>query len=134
MVKNLPSSAGDTGLIPGLGTKTPHALEQLSLPPATTVSVQQGKIPHNTTKVLPAATNTVKKKKNWTEKVEKNQLENCSWRDFPGSPVIKTRSFPLQGAQVQSLVRELRSHMLPGVAKKIEAREEGLKAGSPWCG
>ena len=56
MVKNLPSSAGDMGLIPGLGTKTPHALEQLSLPPATTVSAQQGKIPHNTTKVLPAAT------------------------------------------------------------------------------
>ena len=31
MVKNLPSSAGDTSSIPGQGTKIPHALEQLSL-------------------------------------------------------------------------------------------------------
>ena len=30
LVKNLPSNAGDEGLIPGLGTKIPHALEQLS--------------------------------------------------------------------------------------------------------
>ena len=31
--------------------------------------------------------------------------------EFPGSPVVKT-AFPLQGVRVQSLVRELRSHML----------------------
>ena len=117
MVKNLPSSAGDTCLIPGLGTKTPHALEQLSLPSASRVCAPQGKIPPDTTKILHVVTNTVQKK-NWTEKVEKNKLGNCSRRDFPGSPVIKTRSCPLQGAQVQSPVRELRSHMLPGVAKK----------------
>ena len=30
MVKNLPSNAGDAGLIPGRGTKIPHATEQLS--------------------------------------------------------------------------------------------------------
>lgn len=30
MLKNLPCDAGYTGLIPGLGTKTPHALGQLS--------------------------------------------------------------------------------------------------------
>ena len=30
MVKNSPSSAGDTGLTPDWGTKIPHALEQLS--------------------------------------------------------------------------------------------------------
>jgi len=30
MVKNLPSSAGDTGSIPGRGTKIPHAVEQRS--------------------------------------------------------------------------------------------------------
>ena len=37
--------------------------------------------------------------------------------DFPGDPVVK----PLcsaQGASVQSLVGELRSRMLPGMAKK----------------
>ena len=29
-VKNLPCTAGDSGSIPGQGTKTPHASEQLS--------------------------------------------------------------------------------------------------------
>ena len=31
MVKNLPCSTGHTGLIPGQGTRIPHAAEQLSL-------------------------------------------------------------------------------------------------------
>ena len=31
MVKNLPSNAGDIGLIPGQGTKIPHAMGQLRL-------------------------------------------------------------------------------------------------------
>ena len=31
VVTNLPVDAGDTSLIPGLGTKIPHALAQLSL-------------------------------------------------------------------------------------------------------
>ena len=31
MVKNPPSNAGDAGLIPGQGTKVPHATGQLSL-------------------------------------------------------------------------------------------------------
>ena len=35
----------------------------------------------------------------------------------PGSLVVKT-AHPLQEARVQSLVRELRSHMLHGTAKK----------------
>ena len=30
VVKNLPSNTGDTGLIPGQGTETPHATGQLS--------------------------------------------------------------------------------------------------------
>ena len=34
-----------------------------------------------------------------------------SRRDFPGSPVVKTQLL-MQGAQVQSLVREQGSHML----------------------
>ena len=38
--------------------------------------------------------------------------------DFRGGPVVKTLRFHRKGAQVQSLVRELRSHMLRGVAKK----------------
>ena len=36
VVKNPPSKAGDVGLIPGRGTKIPHAAEQLSLHAATT--------------------------------------------------------------------------------------------------
>ena len=38
--------------------------------------------------------------------------------DFPGSPVVKTLCFQCLGAQVQSLVMELRFHMLCGAAKK----------------
>ena len=36
VVKNPPSNAGDTGLVPGWGTKIPHALGQLNLHTATT--------------------------------------------------------------------------------------------------
>jgi len=36
LVKNLPSNAGDMGLIPGRGTKIPHAMRQLSLHATTT--------------------------------------------------------------------------------------------------
>ena len=36
VVKNPPSNAGDTGLIPGRGTKIPHAMGQLSLRAVTT--------------------------------------------------------------------------------------------------
>ena len=35
MVKNLPCNEGDVGLIPGWGTKIPHAMEQPSLSTAT---------------------------------------------------------------------------------------------------
>ena len=40
---------------------------------------------------------------------------NCG---FPGSPVDKTLCFQCSGAQVQTLVRELRSHVMPSTAKK----------------
>ena len=36
VVENLPSSAGDVGLIPGRGTKISHAIEQLRLHATTT--------------------------------------------------------------------------------------------------
>ena len=36
VVKNLPANAGDTGSSPGLGTKIPHAVGQLSLRATTT--------------------------------------------------------------------------------------------------
>ena len=34
-----------------------------------------------------------------------------------GDPVVKT-VFPMQGAQIQFLIKELRSHMTHGVVKK----------------
>ena len=43
------------------------------------------------------------------------------YRGFPGGPVVKTLH-SLEGAWVQSSVRELRSHMLPNMAKKKEER------------
>ena len=42
MVKNLPCNAGDSGLIPGWGTKIPHAAGQLSLSITNTESLHSG--------------------------------------------------------------------------------------------
>ena len=42
MVKNLPSITGDTGSIPGQGTKIPHAAGQLSPRAATTETARSG--------------------------------------------------------------------------------------------
>ena len=58
VVKNPPSNAGDTGSIPGQGTKIPHVMEQLSPSTATTeprhhhwrVCESQQKIPCATAK------------------------------------------------------------------------------------
>ena len=52
MVKNLPCNAG---LIPGRGTKIPHAVEQLS--PPTTIRIQVPQ-PHGTMKRLRATIKT----------------------------------------------------------------------------
>ena len=45
VVKNPPCEGEDSGLIPGQGTKIPHATEQLSLPATTTESVCHMKDP-----------------------------------------------------------------------------------------
>ena len=58
-------------------------------------------------------------------KIMKYLIKNI--RDFPDDPVVKTLCFPcrrykfnpLLGNLVQSLVGELRSHMLHGAAKKL---------------
>ena len=42
MVKNLPCNAGDSGLIPGWGTKIPHAAGQLSLSTTNTEPLHSG--------------------------------------------------------------------------------------------
>ena len=48
VVENPPCNAGNAGLIPGQGTKIPHAMEQLSLPTTTRESVHHNKISHIT--------------------------------------------------------------------------------------
>ena len=45
-------------------------------------------------------------------------------REFPGGPVVRTPSFHCRGARVQSLVREPRSRMPHGVAKKKKKNGE----------
>ena len=45
-------------------------------------------------------------------------------RDLPGGPVVKILSFHCRGAQIRSLVRELRSHM-PHGPKKVANQERG---------
>ena len=45
-----------------------------------------------------------------------NIYENMSG-DFPGGPVVKTPNFHWRGAWVRSLIGELRSCMLSGMAK-----------------
>ena len=44
--------------------------------------------------------------------------------DFPGGPVVKTPHFHCRGARVRSLVRELRSRMLHGAAKKKKKKKD----------
>ena len=42
-----------------------------------------------------------------------------SKRDSPGGPMVKT-VFPMEGVRVQTLVKELRSHMSRSTAKKFK--------------
>ena len=57
MVKNLPSNAGNVGSIPGLRTKIPHALGQLS-PHSTVREMLREPESRNNEKILPAAAKT----------------------------------------------------------------------------
>ena len=44
--------------------------------------------------------------------------------EFPGDPVVRTPCFHRQRTWVQSLVRELRSHILQGRAKKDDKKKK----------
>ena len=48
-------------------------------------------------------------------------------RDFPGGPGVKTL-LPLKGAQVPSLIREVRSHMPCRMAKKQTNKQTNKKS------
>ena len=58
MVKNPPSNAGNVGLIPGWGTKIPHAMGQLSLCATTTELMhlsERACVPQTTEPMCPGA-------------------------------------------------------------------------------
>ena len=63
-VKNMLYKAGDTGSIPGQGTKIPHALEQLSRQATAGVSAPQRKIPNDAMRIPCAVTETRRSKIN----------------------------------------------------------------------
>ena len=67
MVKNLPSNAGDAGLIPGQETKIPHAMGQLSLHTATTEPVGPGA--H-----VPQLENSARRNKEPTHRNERSRM------------------------------------------------------------
>ena len=50
------------------------------------------------------------------QKIVSNKIKNGT--RVPGGPVVKDSELPLQGSWVQSLIRELGSHMQSGMAKK----------------
>ena len=59
----------------------------------------------------------------------------ASMGDFSGGPVVKTLRFHCRGAQVRSLVGELRSHQEKKKRKKKKERKEGRKKTKPpICG
>lgn len=53
-----------------------------------------------------------------------NALQSKLQREFPGCPVVRIPVFPLQGAQVQSLFKEIRSPKTQGIAKKKKWRPQ----------
>ena len=66
VVKNLPSNAGDTGSIPGWGTKIPHTAGQLS-PCATTIELmrlnKRARVPQTTEPMHPGAPRAITREK-----------------------------------------------------------------------
>ena len=91
MVKNLPTSAGDTGLIPGQGTKIPttrgttkpmraattEPTPQLEKSPHSATKMLRAamKIPHTTTKTLPSQLSIFVKKEE-KKKVNVNKTDS----------------------------------------------------------
>ena len=72
----------------------------------------------------------LKVRSSWIIQVDPKSNDNCpdniqKRRAFPKGPVVKT-VLPLQGAQVRSLVGELRSHILRGtkIKNKIKIKQK----------
>ena len=57
---------------------------------------------------------------------KRRELSKVREEDFSGGPVLKIPGFHCRGAWVQSLFRELRSHMPSSAAKKKKESEEYL--------
>jgi len=60
------------------------------------------------------------------EMTREEGIETKNGKSNTGGPVVKT--LPMQGAWVQSLIRELRSHMLHMTKNKIKERKNRIKA------
>ena len=52
-----------------------------------------------------------------------SKYTRSQFRDFPGTPMVKSQPFQLRGVWVQFLARKLRSHMPHGMVK-IKARSQ----------
>ena len=59
----------------------------------------------------------------YKRKQREENPRKSGYRDFPGSPVVKTQHFQYKGHWVQSLMRKLRSHMPCSAAKKVFLKE-----------
>ena len=87
VVKNLPPNAGDTGLIPGQGTKIPHAMGQLS--------------PHTATRIPLVTIRTQWRRRQWHptpvllpgKSHGQRNLEGCSPRGHWGSDTTEWLHF-----------------------------------------
>ena len=124
VVKNPPSNAGDTGSIPGQGTKIPHAVGQLS-PCATTTELmrlnERACVLQITEPMRPGAHAPQLERSPWATTGEKSMRHN--WREVHApqlerSPCATTREKPAHHNK-RSRMPQLR----PNAAKKKKKRK-----------
>ena len=105
MVKNLSSNAGDASSIPGWGTKSLHATEQLTPPATNTEPAHSGAFVLQWKDILHAATKTQCRKMNYIKKKKGPPCEPCvlfysptftnsSWVSAFGAHLSKGRTRP----------------------------------------
>ena len=66
----------------------------------------------------------------WSKRC-RSKIKREKWRDFPICLVVKTWTSSAR-VSARSLTRELRSHMLHGVAKKKKKRKKGERQRGKW--
>ena len=96
MVENPPSNAGESGSIPGRGTKIPHAARQLS-PRATTIELvhlnERGRMPQTTEPTCPGAHEPQLERENphaaTTKKPERRNKETARHNESSHVPQLR---------------------------------------------